>query len=211
MTAESEARQQLVTIGKSLFDRGLTPGASANISIRIAEGFLMTPTGSCLGFLEADRLSLLDPSGNWMSGDKPSKEFILHQAIYDQRPDDHAVVHLHSTWSTALSCLANLNPEDVIPPLTPYLIMRLGRIVLVPYFAPGSQELAAAVREKAGEHAGILMANHGPIVAGKDLTTAMYNIEEFEESAKLMLLLKDRKTRQLSDQEYQELLTRYAK
>lgn len=209
MTTLAEARQQMVTLGKSMFDRGLTPGASANISIKVAEGYLMTPTGSCIGFLQADKLSLLDKTGNLLDGDKPSKEFILHQAMYDKRPDAGAIIHLHSTWCTALSCLADLDPDDAVPPLTPYLIMRLGQIGLVPYFPPGAQELADAVRLKAVNHAGILMANHGPIVAGKDLLTAMYNMEELEESAKLMLLLQDKKINPLSEADRHELLTRY--
>ncbi|WP_016956554.1 3-oxo-tetronate 4-phosphate decarboxylase [Catenovulum agarivorans] len=209
MTPLALAREQMVTLGKSMFDRGLTPGASANISIKVEEGFLMTPTGSCIGFLNAETLSLLDENGNLISGDKPSKEFILHKAIYDQRPDAGAVIHLHSTWSTALSCKADLNPDDVIPPLTPYLIMRLGRIGLVPYFPPGAAELGAAVREKAADHAGILMANHGPIVAGKDLITAMFNMEELEESAKLMLLLEGKNVNPLAESDRQELLARF--
>ncbi|EWH08829.1 aldolase [Catenovulum agarivorans DS-2] len=209
MTPLALAREQMVTLGKSMFDRGLTPGASANISIKVEEGFLMTPTGSCIGFLDAETLSLLDENGNLISGDKPSKEFILHKAMYDQRPDAGAVIHLHSTWSTALSCKADLNPDDVIPPLTPYLIMRLGRIGLVPYFPPGAAELGAAVREKAAAHAGILMANHGPIVSGKDLITAMFNMEELEESAKLMLLLEGKNVNPLAESDRQELLARF--
>lgn len=210
MNSITQARQDILQVGKSLFDRGLTCGSSANISVRVEEGFLITPTNSCIGFLHADQLSLLSHDGTLISGEKASKEFILHQAFYDNNPSANAVIHLHSSWSTAVSCLQDINDDDAVTALTPYLIMRLGAIGAVPYFPPGDQKLAAAISSKAQKHAGILMANHGPIVCGKDLWSTMYAIEELEESCKLMLLMMDKPTRQLSSQDCDLLSQRFA-
>ncbi|MCL6416106.1 aldolase [Aestuariirhabdus sp. Z084] len=208
MYSETEGRQELVRVGRSLFERGLTRGASANISVRLESGFLITPTNSCIGFLEADKLSLLDYRGEWVSGERPSKEFILHRAFYDQRSDAGAVIHLHSPYSTALSCL-DVPDEHLFPPLTPYLLIRLGQVKRVPYFAPGDERLAAAVARVAGQTAGVLMANHGPIVAGTDLNSAMYAIEELEESARITLLLNNQPVNLIPESEVEALRIRY--
>lgn len=187
---ESKLRDELVRLSKSLFDRGFSVGSGGNISVVIDDGYLMTPTNSCLGCLDPEKISKLDKSGNHISGDKPSKEINLHRAFYDTRRDAGAVVHLHSTYATALSCLSDLDPEDCIPPLTPYIAVRVGRVKLLPYFRPGDRQIAEAVRGLDGRFAAVLLANHGPVVSGIDLFSAVYASEEVEESSKLLLILR---------------------
>ena len=208
MYNEQQAKTEMQRYGRSMFERGLTGGASANISVRTATGFIISPTNSCIGFLELHELSVLDKEGNWLSGEKPSKEFALHKAFYDQRPQDHAVVHLHSTYATALSCL-DVAETELLPPLTPYLYIRLGHVARVPYFSPGDQELADAVQAVTASTAGVLMENHGPIVSAATLASAMYAIEELEESAKLTIILKNQQCRDIPSQKVNELLVKY--
>ncbi|MCH9672407.1 MAG: aldolase [Gammaproteobacteria bacterium] len=207
--SESQAREQIVALGRSMFERALTPGSSANMSIRIADGWIITPTNSCFGFLDAGTLSKIGTDGQLISGPKPSKEFMLHRALYDRRPLDTAVIHLHSTYATLVSCFEGIDPENVIEPMTPYLLMRLGRIALIPYFPPGDARLAEALASVASEHAGVLMANHGPIVSAESPEAAMFSMEELEESAKLMVLAAGHKVRHFSAGEISELTTRY--
>lgn len=202
---ESQIREQICSFGKSLYDRGLTPGSSGNISVRIADGWLMTPTNSCLGLLDPARLSKLDAKGNLESGDPMTKESFLHIAMYDQRSEAHAVVHLHSTHSVAVSCLADIDPRNVLPPITAYYVMRVGTLPLVPYYRPGDKALAEAVRGFADKHHAVLLANHGPVVAGSSLSTAVYAIEELEETAKLYLMLQGCNTRFLTVEQVAEL------
>jgi ribulose-5-phosphate 4-epimerase/fuculose-1-phosphate aldolase len=199
--SESNARDQITQLAKSLFDRGLTFGSSGNISLRLEDGWLMTPTGSTLGALDPAKISKLDEGGNHLSGDKPTKESFLHLAMYEERPQTGAVVHLHSTHSVAVSCLADLDPANVLPPITAYYVMKIGTLPLVPYFPPGDLDLAKAVRELASKHHAVLLANHGPVVAGKSLEDAVYATEELEETAKLFLMLKDAKTRFLTHEQ----------
>jgi ribulose-5-phosphate 4-epimerase/fuculose-1-phosphate aldolase len=196
--SETKQREAICAIGQSIFARGLTAGSSGNISLRTEEGWLMTPTGSSLGRLDPTRLSKLGPDGRLISGDPPTKESFLHRVMYDERPGTGAVVHLHSTHSVAVSCLAEIDPKDVLPPITAYYVMRVGRLPLVPYFRPGDLALAEAVRGFAGKHHAVLLANHGPVVAGADLDAAVNAIEELEETAKLYLLLRGAKTRLLT-------------
>ncbi len=202
---ESQVREQICSYGKSLYDRGLTSGSSGNISVRLDDGWLMTPTNSCLGLLDPASLSRLDANGKLLSGDAVTKESFLHVAMYEQRPDANAVVHLHSTYSVAVSCLADVDAKNVIPPITAYYVMRVGTLPLVPYFRPGDKALADAVRALAGKHHAVLLANHGPVVAGSSLSTAIYATEELEETAKLYLLLKGCKTRLLTAGQIAEL------
>ncbi len=192
-------------LGKSLFDRGLTVGSSGNLSVRLEDGWLMTPTNSCLGRLDPARLSKVDAKGALLSGDKQTKESFLHLSMYGERPDARAIVHLHSTHSVAVSCLADVDPTQPIPPVTAYYVMKIGNLVLLPYYAPGDMALANAVKEVAGKHHAILLANHGPIVAGKDLESAVYATEELEETAKLYLLLRGNKLKLLSPEQVAEL------
>ncbi|MGE0255367.1 MAG: 3-oxo-tetronate 4-phosphate decarboxylase [Alphaproteobacteria bacterium] len=198
MTTEAKLRDDIVKLAKSMFDRGLTVGSSGNISVRLDDGWLMTPTGSSFGDLDPARLSRLGPKGELLGGDKPTKETFLHQAMYEMRPASGAVVHLHSTHSVAVSCLADVDPADVLPPITAYYVMKIGTLPLVPYYPPGDLDLARAVRELAGRHHAVLLANHGPVVAGASLRDAVYATEELEETAKLYLLLRGAKTRFLT-------------
>ena len=188
-----------------MFDRGLTVGSSGNISVRTDGGWLMTPTNSCLGRLDPAALSKVDAKGNLLSGDKQTKESFLHLSVYGERPTAGAIVHLHSTHSVAVSCLAEVDPKQPIPPITPYYVMKIGHLVLLPYYAPGDMTLANAVKEVAGKHHAILLANHGPIVAGKDLESAVYATEELEETAKLYLLLRGNRLKILTPEQVAEL------
>lgn len=196
-------------LGKSMFDRGLTVGSSGNLSVRADGGWLMTPTNSCLGRLDPAALSKVDAQGNLLSGDKPTKESFLHLSVYEKRPSAGAIVHLHSTHSVAVSCLADTDPQQPIPPITPYYVMKIGNLVLLPYYAPGDMALANAVKEVAGKHHAILLANHGPVVAGKNLESAVYATEELEETAKLYLMLRGNRLRILSPEQVAELHRKY--
>ena len=198
---EIKTRDLIVQMAKSLFDRGLTFGSSGNISVRIEDGWLMTPTGCSMGNIEPEKISKLDINGNLISGDPPTKESFLHLAMYEKRPQDSAVVHLHSTHSVAVSCLDEINQKNVLPPITAYYVMRIGTLPLIPYFPPGDIKLAKVVREMASEHHAVLLANHGPVVSGKSLQDAVYATEELEETAKLFLLLQGHKTRFLNSSE----------
>ena len=202
---EAEACVAVVRWGRSLFERGLTSGSSGNISVRLDGGFLATPTNSCLGFLDPDRLSRLDAEGAARDGDPPTKELSLHLALYAGRPKAGAVVHLHSTHATALSCLADVDPEDCIPPVTPYVVMRVGRVPLVPYLRPGSPDVAALVAARASDHPAMLLQNHGPVVAAASLDAAVYAIEELEEAARLALLTRGMAVRTLDAAQIAEL------
>ncbi|GGX98241.1 class II aldolase [Litchfieldella qijiaojingensis] len=203
-------REQIAIFGKSLFDRGLTMGSSGNISVRLDDGgWLMTPTNACLGRLDPARISRLDREGRLLDGDKPTKESFLHMAMYSERPQSEAIVHLHSTHSVAVSCLPEIDPCDCIPPLTAYYVMRVGKLPLVPYHMPGDPTLGDAVKGLAGKHSAVLLANHGPVVAGKSLEAAVYATEELEETAKLFLLLRGQNPRCLSDEQVAELEARF--
>jgi ribulose-5-phosphate 4-epimerase/fuculose-1-phosphate aldolase len=206
---EAKLREEICYFGKSLFDRGLTPGSSGNISARVDGGWLMTPTNSCLGRLDPATLSKVDDRGNPISGDKPTKEAFLHLSMYAERPAAGAIVHLHSTHSVAVSVLADADPDDPIPPITAYYVMKIGKLALLPYYAPGDLSLANAVKEVAGRHHAVLLANHGPVVAGKDLETAVYATEELEETSKLYLMLRGEKLKILSVEQVGELHRKY--
>ena len=203
---EAQQREAICSIGASIFARGLTAGSSGNISVKTGEGWLMTPTNASLGRLDPARLSKLDQAGRLVSGDPPTKESFLHRVMYEERHDTGAVVHLHSTHSVAVSCLAEIDPADVLPPITAYYVMRVGMLPLVPYFRPGDLALAEAVRGFAGEHHAVLLANHGPVVAGQNLDAAVNAIEELEETARLYLLLRGAKTRYLTPAQVKELM-----
>jgi ribulose-5-phosphate 4-epimerase/fuculose-1-phosphate aldolase len=207
---ETQLRERIVECGKSLFDRGLTFGSSGNISVRIDNVWLMTPTNVRLDQLDPARLSLLDQAGRHVSGDPPTKETFLHIAMYRHREDTQAVVHLHSTHSVAVSCLADVNPEDVLPPITAYYVMRVGKLPLVPYYPPGDKALADAIAEYAPRHHAVLLANHGPVVAGNSLAAASNAIEELEETAKLYLLLTGHQTRFLTPEQVAALRQRFS-
>ena len=199
MSEISKLREDICMLAKSMFDRGLTCGASGNISARLSDGtVLVTPTGRAMGFLDPAQISHLDLDFTLLSGDAPTKEIPLHSAFYETRTGTGAVVHLHSTHSVALSMLPDTDPDNVLPPLTPYTIMRVGKVKLLPFFLPGDPGMGDAVRGLAGKRSAVLLANHGPVVAGKDIWAATFAMEELEETAKLALLTRGMKPQQLS-------------
>jgi 3-dehydro-4-phosphotetronate decarboxylase len=206
---EAAARRDMVRWSKSLFERGLTPGSSGNISVRLEDGYLFTPTNACLGFLAEDRLAKLDTAGRHISGDAPTKELPLHFAFYEARPTARAVVHLHTTYATLLSCLADVDPLDAIPPITPYVVMRVGRVPVVPYTMPGSADVKPLVQAQAPRHAAVLLANHGPVVAGASLEAAVFAMEELEETAKLVVLSRGLDVRRLTAAQVSALQDRF--
>jgi ribulose-5-phosphate 4-epimerase/fuculose-1-phosphate aldolase len=202
---ELRLREQICRFGRSIYNRGLTSGSSGNISVRLDDGWLLTPTNSCLGELDPARLAKVDWQGRLISGDPPSKELFLHLSLYERRPAANAVVHLHSTHSAAVSCMAGLDAGNCIPPLTAYFVMKIGRLPLVPYYRPGDQALGGAIAELAGKHSAVLLANHGPVVSGSSLEAAVYATEELEETAKLFLLLRNTPTSPLNAEQIAEL------
>ena len=205
--SETRLREAICRFGRSLFERGLTPGSSGNISVRTEDGgWLVTPTNASLGFLDPDRLSRLDANGRLVSGDAPTKEVPLHNALYQTRSAARAVVHLHSTHSVALSMLPEIDPRAALPPMTPYYMMRCGPTALVPYYRPGAPAVADAIKGLAGKYASVLLANHGPVVAGDTLEAAVFAMEELEETAKLYLLLRGMNPRYLSPAQVADLV-----
>jgi ribulose-5-phosphate 4-epimerase/fuculose-1-phosphate aldolase len=204
---EAETRTLLCEFGASLFARGYSVGSAGNISARLPDGYLMTPTNSSLGRLAPERLSKLDLGFRHVSGDRPSKEVFMHRAFYQARADAGAVVHLHSTQATAVSCLPDVDPANPIPPLTPYFVMRVGRAMpVVPYYRPGDAAMEPAIHAAALGARAILLANHGPVVSGRTLTDAVYAAEELEEAAKLFLLLRGQAPRLLTPPQVDDLL-----
>ena len=210
MSEETREREDICRIAKSMFDRGLTCGASGNISQRLSDGtYLVTPTGSSMGFLDPGRISHMDAQMRHIGGDQPTKEIPLHSAFYETRAQTGAVVHLHATHSVALSMLPDTDPANVLPPMTPYGIMRLGKVQLLPFFLPGDDRMGEAVRGLAGKRSAVLLANHGPVVAGKDLWAAAHAIEELEETAKLALLTQGLQPKMLSDAQVQAIVKKF--
>lgn len=210
MSEQARAREDICRIAKSMFDRGLTCGSSGNISVRLSDGtVLVTPTGRAMGFLDPAQISLLDADMRHLSGDAPTKEVPLHAAFYETRAQTGAVVHLHSTHSVALSMMQDVDADNVIPPLTPYTIMRLGKVKLLPFFLPGDPGMGDAVRGLAGRRSAVLLANHGPVVAGKDLWAAAFATEELEETAKLALLTRGIPITALTDSQIAAVVTKF--
>jgi ribulose-5-phosphate 4-epimerase/fuculose-1-phosphate aldolase len=210
VSADSKLRDLIVATGGSLFERGLTHGSTGNISVRLDDGgWLMTPTGSSLGTLDPKRLSRLDRHGALVAGDAPTKEAFLHTTMYAQRPRAGAVVHLHSTHSVAVSCIHGVDHADCLPPITAYYAMRVGALPIVPYFPPGDAALADAVGKLAGRHHAVLLANHGPVVAGSTLSAATDAIEELEETAKLFLMLRNERLRPLTAGQVADIRKRF--
>ncbi|MCS3447898.1 MULTISPECIES: 3-oxo-tetronate 4-phosphate decarboxylase [Bradyrhizobium] len=203
---ETKLREDICRFGRSLFERGLTPGSSGNISVRLDDGgWLVTPTNASLGFLDPAKMSRLDGNGRLVSGDAPTKEVPLHTALYQTRASAGAVVHLHSTHSVALSMLPEIDPRAALPPMTAYYVMKCGRTALVPYYRPGDPAVADAIRGLAGKYSSVLLANHGPVVSGDTLEAAVFATEELEETAKLYLLLRGLNPRYLSPDQVADL------
>jgi 3-dehydro-4-phosphotetronate decarboxylase len=206
---EQQLRDELVKHGRSLFERGYSCGTSGNLSARLDDGMLVTPTNSCLGRLEPERISKVSLDGRLLGGDEPSKEAFLHLAWYGSHPADRAVVHLHSTYSVAISCLANIDPANVLPPITPYYLMRVGIFPLVPYYPPGDRGMAAEIEKLAPDCRAVLLANHGPVVGGTSVEAAVAAAEELEEAAKLFLLLRREEIRCLTHEQCEDLRKRF--
>jgi len=203
---EHQLRQQMVLLARSMFERGYATGGAGNLSLKLPNGhFLATPTGSSFGRLIADELSVIDIDGNHISGKKPSKEAAFHLAIYRNNQDCNAIVHLHSTYLTAMSCMEGLDKDNAIRAFTPYFVMRIGELPVIPYLRPGDPKIADELTKRAGDYRAFLLANHGPVITGTSLVDAVDNAEELEETAKLAFLLKDKKIRYLTDQEVSEL------
>ncbi|MCZ7447263.1 aldolase [Agrobacterium rhizogenes] len=205
MKTEAELREQIVKLGKSLFDRGLAAGSAGNISGAVDDGVLITPTNSSLGSLAPAEISKLDREWRLVSGNPPSKELGLHRAFYETRPGTRAVVHLHSSFATAWSCLADVDDRNALPPLTPYAVMRFGCVKLLEYFRPGDPRLEEQIRNLRGRFNAVLLSNHGSVVAGTDLLSAVFAAEELEEAAKLNLILRNMKKRVLTAEHVEEL------
>jgi 3-dehydro-4-phosphotetronate decarboxylase len=204
--SETKIREEICRLGRSLFERGLTPGSSGNISVKLDDdGWLVTPTNASLGSLDPARMSRLDAGGRLVSGDAPTKEVPLHTALYQTRGSARAVVHLHSTHSVALSMLPEIDPRAALPPMTPYYLMKCGHTALLPYYRPGDPAVADAIKGLAGKYSSVLLANHGPVVSGDTLEAAVYAIEELEETAKLYLLLRGLNPRYLSPEQVKDL------
>ena len=207
---ETKLREQICTSGRSLFERGLTPGSSGNISVRLDDGgWLVTPTNASLGFLDPARISRLDVAKRLVSGDAPTKEIPLHAALYETRKSARAIVHLHCAHCVALSMLPEIDSDNALPPMTPYYVMRCGTTALLPYFAPGDAAVGDAIRGLAGKYACVVLANHGPVVAGETLEAAVFAAEELEETAKLYLMLRGMNPRMLTKEQVSDLVTRF--
>ena len=210
MSDEAKLREQICLLAKSIFDRGLTGGSTGNISARTDDGgLLVSPTGTSFGRLDPARLSRFDAGGKLVDGDAPTKEMPLHTAFYETRSKAGAVVHLHSCHSVALSMLPDVDPDNFLPPLTPYGIMKLGRVKLLPFFFPGDAAIGEAVRGLAGKRSAVMLANHGPVVAGKDVEAACNAVEELEDTARLALMTRGMNPRLLDEAQIRSLVTKF--
>jgi ribulose-5-phosphate 4-epimerase/fuculose-1-phosphate aldolase len=209
MTFDVALRAQMVQLGAALYNRGLTPGRTGNLSVRVGERIMITPTNASLGRLDADRLSVATLDGEHVEGDPPSKELVLHRALYRNHPECTAVVHLHSTHAVAVSCLANLPSDDALPPITPYYVMRVGRLVVVDYAVPGSSELEELVSQASADSRSLLLRRHGSLVVATTLEGAVDAAEEIEETARLHLLLQGHSPTYLSEADVAELRWRF--
>jgi len=208
--SETALRETICLLAKSLFDRGLTHGSTGNISARTEDGgLLVSPTGTSFGRLDPARLSRFDADGHLIDGDPPTKEMPLHSAFYETRSNAGAVVHLHSCHSVAWSMMPDANEDDFLPPLTPYAVMKLGRVKLLPFFLPGDPAMGEAVRALDGRYSAVLLANHGPVVAGKELAATVYAMEELEETAKLAVITRTLNPTPLTDAQINDFVRRF--
>lgn len=203
---EDDLRMQMTELGASLFRRGFVVGGAGNLSARLPDGnILVTPTNASLGRLVPERLSKLTPDGQHLDGDKPTKEAVFHLMFHRRNPKCGAVSHLHSTYLTALSCLNGLNPDNVLEAFTPYYVMKVRKLMLIPYYRPGSPKLSDEMEARVDQTNAFLLANHGPVVIAESLETAINNSEELEETAKLWFILRGENYRKLTQGEVAEL------
>lgn len=210
MSSEARLREILCDMARSLFERGLTHGSTGNISARTEDGgLLVSPTGTSFGRLDPARLARFDAAGRQIDGDAPTKEMPLHTAFYDTRGTAGAVVHLHACHSVAWSMMPGVDPDNLLPPLTPYGIMQLGKVKLLPVFLPGDPAMGDALRGLAGRRSAVMLANHGPVVAGKTVESACNAIEELEASARLALLTRGTGARGLDADQVAAVVTAF--
>ena len=208
--SETKLRELICVLAKSMFDRGLTGGSTGNISARTDDGgLLVSPTGTSFGRLDPARLARFDANGRFIDGDKPTKEMPLHSAFYDTRTTTGAVVHLHSCHSVAWSMMPEVDPDNFLPPMTPYSILKLGKVKLLPFFMPGDPAMGAAVRGLAGKRSAVMLANHGPVVAGTDVEAACNAIEELEDTAKLAMLMRGYDAKMLTAEQVNQVVTQF--
>ena len=196
-STETQAREEICRVGRSLFERGYVHATAGNISVRLDDGFLITPTDACLGFLDPARLAKLDGQGQQVSGDKGSKTITLHRQIYAAACESDAatrcVIHTHSTHCVALSL--NTHGPELLPPITPYFVMKVGHVPMARYHRPGSPEAAQEVAHLIERYAAqgtpiraVMLPRLGPNVWHDTPQAAMATLEELEETARLMLL-----------------------
>lgn len=188
MSTEEQLREEICTVGKSLYERGYTVGSAGNISARLEDGWLITPTDACLGRLKPEEIAKVSKDGTWVSGNKPSKTLELHRQVYDRNPEVNGVVHTHSTSLVALTLAGVWNKDDILPPLTPYQIMKVGHIPLIAYQRPGSPDVAAQVAQSANDVRGVMLERLGPVVWETSVSKASFALEELEETAKLWMM-----------------------
>jgi len=185
MDQEQQLREEICQIGAHLFHRGYTTGTAGNISARLADGWLITPTDACLGTLRPERIAKVSQQDEWLSGDKPSKTLLLHRQIYQRNTQAQAVVHTHSSHLVQLTLEGVWQPDAILPPITPYQVMKVGRIPLIPYHRPGHPEVAQQVADLATQVRGVMLERLGPVIWGSSVSAASYALEELEETARL--------------------------
>ena len=188
MSNENALREEICEVGASLYARGYTVGSAGNISARLEDGWLITPTDACLGRLDPAAIAKVNLAGEWVSGDKPSKTLALHREVYDRNPGVGGVVHTHSTHLVALTLAGVWQQDDILPPLTPYQVMKVGHIPLIAYERPGSPKVAERVAQLANSVRGVMLERLGPVVWESSVSRASYALEELEETARLWLM-----------------------
>ena len=208
---ENKLREQICILASSMFERGITHGSTGNISVRLDnDDILVTPSGSSFGRLDPNEIVKVTKSGQFIGSLSPTKELPLHKAFYETRGmKSGAVVHLHSTHSVALSMLPGIDEDNVLPSYTPYSIMLLGKVKLLPFFVPGDPAMGDAIKGLAGKRSAVLLANHGPVVSGKDLESSVNAIEELEATARLALILKGANAKALDDSQINVVVNKF--
>jgi len=187
MQNEQALRNEICQVGADLFIRGYTSGTAGNISARLEDGWLITPTDACLGHLQPAHIAKVDLNGEWVSGNKPSKTLQLHRQIYDRNPEARGIVHTHSTNLVQLTLNGVWQDDSILPPLTPYQVMKVGRIPLIRYRRPGHKSVAEEVAAIANEVRGVMLERLGPVIWGATVSSASFSLEELEETARLWL------------------------